>query len=238
MTGSNESYKSVSHPTIFHEILNSSLPPGEKKLERLWQEGQTVIGAGTKTTAWALSVTTFHVLSNPSIRRKLLEELKPLFESTDGKPTFNQLEQLSYLGGAISEGLRLSYGVTTHLQRVSPDSAMKFNDWQIPPGTPVSMSSILVHQNPSIFPSPRTFNPDRWVNNSGLKRYLVSFNKGSRQCLGMNLAYAELYLGIAYVVWRFPEMELVDTTLDDVETVADYFMPLPKNREREVRVLL
>lgn len=234
--GSNETYKSVSHATIFHEILNSSLPPEEKKLERLSQEGQTVIGAGTETTAWALSVTTFHILSNPSIRQKLLEELKPLFYSTDAKPTFNQLEQLPYLGGVISEGLRLSYGVTTHLQRVSPNTAMYFQNREIPPGTPVSMSSILLHQNPTIFPNPHAFDPDRWIENPGLKRYLVSFSKGSRQCLGMNLAYAELYLGLAYVVWRFQGMELVSTTRDDVEVVADYFMPLP--RKREIGVVL
>jgi cytochrome P450 len=131
----------------------------------------------------------------------------------------------------ISEGLRLSHGVTTHLQRVSPDAVSHFQNWEIPPGTPVSMSSILIHQNPTIFPSPRTFNPDRWVNNPGLKRYLVGFSKGSRQCLGMNLA-------IAYAMWRFAGMELVDTTLEDVEIAADYFMPLPKNREREITILL
>ncbi|TVY18530.1 Cytochrome P450 monooxygenase SAT11 [Lachnellula arida] len=236
MIGSNETYKSVSHPTIFHEILNSSLPPEEKKLESLSQEGQTVIGAGTETTAWALSVTTFHILSNPLIRQKLLEELKPLFHSTDAKPTFNQLEQLPYLGGVISEGLRLSYGVTTHLQRVSPDTAMHCQNREIPPGTPVSMSSILLHQNPTIFPDPHACDPDRWIDNPGLKCYLVSFSKGSRQCLGMNLAYAELYLGLGYVVWRFQGMGLVGTTRDDVEVVADYFMPLPRNRE--IRILL
>jgi cytochrome P450 len=88
MTGSNDAHKSVSHPTIFHAVLESSLPPEEKKLSRLWQEGQTVIGAGTETTAWALSVITFHILSNPAIRQKLLSELGPLFQSTDGNPTF------------------------------------------------------------------------------------------------------------------------------------------------------
>jgi len=242
MTGSNGTHNSDSsqhqHPTIFHTVLESSLPPEEKQLSRLWQEGQTVIGAGTETTAWALSVTTFHILSNPAIRRALLAELTPLFTSTTPGPSFAQLEQLPYLAAVIAEGLRLSHGVTTHLQRVCPDAALRFHAWRIPPGTPMSMSAILVHLNPSLFPAPRVFDPDRWIANPGLRRYLVSFSKGSRQCLGMNLAYAELYLAVAYTLWRFPRMRLVDTSLDDVETVADYFMPLPRNRGREVRVLL
>ena len=56
MTGENDNYKLSTHPTIFHDILESDLPPQEKALDRLWQEGQTIIGAGTETTAWTLSV--------------------------------------------------------------------------------------------------------------------------------------------------------------------------------------
>ena len=134
MTGENNNYKSVPHPTIFHDILGSSLPPEEKKLDRLWQEGQTIIGAGTETTAWSLSVILYHVLANPAIHERLQAELKGVFEIEAGKPTCNQLEKLPYLSAVVSEGLRLSFGVTTHLQRVSPDLPMVFKDWTIPAG--------------------------------------------------------------------------------------------------------
>lgn len=47
----------------------------------------------------------------------------------------------------IQEGLRLSYGVSTRLQRISPDKVMTFNDgkreWQIPPGVRCSGLSSL-----------------------------------------------------------------------------------------------
>lgn len=33
--------------TVFHELVESNLPAYEKSVERLWQEGQSVIGAGT-----------------------------------------------------------------------------------------------------------------------------------------------------------------------------------------------
>lgn len=40
--------------TIFEEVLNTpKLPDREKTVERLWQDGSTVIGAGTETTAWS-----------------------------------------------------------------------------------------------------------------------------------------------------------------------------------------
>lgn len=127
MTGKNTAHETSQHPTIFHEVLSSDLPPQEKTVERLGQEGQTIVGAGTETTSWTLSVLTYHVLSNPAILTKLREEMKD-------KNGWKELEQLPYLTAVIHEGLRLSYGTTTHLQRIAPDQVLKFNDWEIPPG--------------------------------------------------------------------------------------------------------
>ena len=94
----------------------------------------------------------------------------------------------------VSEGLRLGYGVCQRLQRVSPKDSIHFrstskkNDdvtWEIPAGTPVGMTCALVHLNPRIFPDPLRFSPERWIENRDLNRYLLSFSKGSRQCLGI-----------------------------------------------------
>lgn len=49
------------------------------------------------------------------------------------------------------------------------------------------MTSVMLHDNPSLFPNPRSFEPERWLQPSKgqLRKYLVPFGKGSRQCLGM-----------------------------------------------------
>jgi len=57
--------------------------------------------------------------------------------------------------------------------------------------TPVSQTPYLALMNPYIFPNPEKFDPDRWItaaqNGRRLDRYLVSFARGSRQCLGIKL---------------------------------------------------
>jgi len=245
-----KNYKISSHPTIFHEILSSDLPLSEKKLDRLWQEGQTIVGAGTETTAWTMSVIVYHVLSNPAIKKRLLQELNNVMK--DGNVPCIQLEKIPYFAAIVSEGLRLSYGVTTRLQRVSPDQVLPYKNWQIPPGvrfspsasntstntsqTPVGMTTVLQHHDPSIFPDPTTFNPERWLENPHLSRYLVSFCKGSRGCLGINLAYAEIYMCLASIFVAFPEMRLWETTVEDVVIQADNYMP--KASGRGVTVML
>lgn len=94
--------------------------------------------------------------------------------------------------------------------------------------------------DPEIFPSPHSFNPDRWLEAEKqgvrLDRYLVTFSKGSRACLGMNIAYSEMYLGIAALVSRF-DMELYEfDSKRDLDIVRDCFIGLPSKESKGVRV--
>jgi cytochrome P450 len=136
--GSNTGDEKTSHLTIFHELLQGNLPPQEKTISRLVQEGQIIVSAGTETTAWCLSVMTYHLLANPAILERLREELYTAMPDPDKVVPLEKLEQLPFLTACIQEGLRLSYGLTTRLARISPDEVMVFNDgkkdWHIPPG--------------------------------------------------------------------------------------------------------
>lgn len=110
------------------------------------------------------------------------------------------------------------------------------------------MNSYSMHMNHTIFPSPETFFPERWLveppsnhnnkNNNPLKRYLVPFTKGPRQCLGMDLAYAEMYLAAAIIHRRFPLTELYNTSREDVDVAHDFFNPYPSLTSEGVRVLV
>lgn len=127
-----DSHKEKSIPTVFHDVIESDLPPREKTLDRLYQEGQTFVAAGTETTAWCLTVITFYLIENPSIMEKLRTELQNANASTG-----TELEKLPYLSAIIQEGLRLSFGVCTRLARIAPLDTLVLRDgeklWEIPP---------------------------------------------------------------------------------------------------------
>lgn len=231
--------------------MKSNLPDSDKSVARLKDEALIVVAAGTLTTSWALCVAIYHLLAKPELLSKLKEELRTAIPDRNTRLLLPQLERLPYLTGIIQEALRLSYGVASRLQRISPDKALIFSEakgktWVIPPGTPVSMTSVLIHHDESIFPNSHEFRPERWIENPRLDRYLVSFSKGSRQCLGINLAYAEMYLCLSTIFRLFGStgqdalgktygvrndddegvLELHQTTIKDVECVGDGFIPL------------
>jgi cytochrome P450 len=49
------------------------------------------------------------------------------------------------------------------------------------------MSIYFMHTEPSIFPSPFQFLPDRWLDEYDplMDRHFVPFSKGSRNCIGL-----------------------------------------------------
>ncbi|MCJ1465822.1 hypothetical protein MMC07_004441 [Pseudocyphellaria aurata] len=162
---------------------------------------------------------------------------------SDGRPSpkWNQLDQLPFLNAVINEALRVGHGISHRLQRISPDIALQYKEWTIPANTPVSMSSILMHNNPTIFPDPKTFLPDRWLQPSEvrLQKYLIPFSKGTRQCLGMNLAYCELYLTVAaiFAPGRF-HFKLYETDDTDVEIAHDYFTANFPDDSKGIQILV
>ena len=150
--------------TMFTSLADPSLPPEERTLARLEDEGFVVLAAGTETTAYSLSVTLFHLLDNPEILSKLYDEVKTVMPEPSSRPPLSVLENLPLLvsaplhsrsrvlqdslndmnlqRGVVNEGLRLSMGTFTRHPRVAPDRVLQYKDWVIPAG--VSMTRAFI----------------------------------------------------------------------------------------------
>lgn len=84
-------------PTIFHELLQSSLPNHEKTEDRLTQEGFGFISAASETGSVALSTTMYHILRHPGLVQRLRDELKPLMPDPSVLANWRDLEKLPLL---------------------------------------------------------------------------------------------------------------------------------------------
>ena len=165
--------------------------------------------------------------------------------------TWNALTQLPYLTAVVTEGLRLAFGVSHRLPRINPDHDMQYQHYTIPAGTPVSQTQMFIMTNATLFPRPNEFIPERWIHEDLLegfptpqesKKYFIPFSRGTRSCVGMNLAYAELYLTIAALVKPKDcgelEMKLFETSARDFEVAYDWFNPSPPLDSKGLRVAI
>jgi cytochrome P450 len=76
------------------------------------------------------------------------------------------------------------------IYRPSKEVSASKSEYVIPQGTPVGMTSVLVHHNEKLFPHSKEFDPTRWLDAEGKRdrsreKYILSFSRGSRQCIGI-----------------------------------------------------
>lgn len=138
--------------TIVHEIVDSKLPPAEKRFKRVMFEVATVTGAGNETTAGVLRLIMYHVFADRDILQRLRAELDDAAPPLTGsaKVELKVLEQLPYLMSVIMEGVRLSPAIGSRSSRIAPDQDLFYEGpggkaLRIPARTPVGMRTILMH---------------------------------------------------------------------------------------------
>jgi cytochrome P450 len=222
-----DSLKEAPHPTMYHRLLDADAHKGRPIPDAtvLYEEAQTMTFAGGVTISDTLMTGLFHILDQPSLCERIRAEVLTVWPNTDCPPTIEPLEGLPILTATIKEALRMSPGACSPLLRIVPTTGATISGASIPAGTIVGMSSVFVHNSSVVFKDPEVFNPDRWLGTEGkaLEQWLVAFSKGPRSCLGINLAWCELYIAFATMLRRF-EMRLDGTTIDDL-VWRDCFTP-------------
>ena len=71
----------------------------------------------------------------------------------------------------------------------------------------VSVPTYLAHRDPTLFPNPEKYSPERWLDDSETSREMraafIPFSSGGRACLGRNITMMEQQILVATLVHRY-----------------------------------
>lgn len=178
----------------------------------LCQQSSTLIVAGSETTATCLAGIVFCLLSNRRCLEKLSNEVQSRFQS-EAEITGDTTAELKYLCAVIEEGLRIFPPAPFGLSRVSPGATI--DGHYVPPGVTVSVDHWTTKHDERYWKNAHSFIPERWYEEgfNDVKDASQPFSLGPRACLGINLAYLEMRIIIAKMVYHF-DWELVNTDVD------------------------
>lgn len=91
----------------------------------------------------------------------------------------------------------------TRLPHVIPTGGWSFKGISFPAGTLVGCSAYELHLDPTIFPNPFSFQPERWLKGNvtaEAQQSFFAFGAGSRACIARNLAMTELFMATERLV--------------------------------------
>lgn len=168
----------------------------------LADEVRTMFLAGYETTATALLFAFTMVSQHPHVRERLEEELDRVLGGR--MPTIADVKALSYTMMVFHETMRL-YPPAWMIMRELP-AETEVGGYRLPKGAFLFVSPWATHRNPEVWPSPLTFDPERFSaeNRRNIHRFaFVPFGGGVRKCVGTNLAMLEGPMLLAALAQRF-----------------------------------
>ncbi|AFY43331.1 cytochrome P450 [Nostoc sp. PCC 7107] len=172
----------------------------------LRDELMTLLVAGHETTATAIAWAMYWIHKLPQVKEKLIQEL----DSLEDEPDPNTIYKLPYLSAVCSETLRIyPVGMLTFPRRVK--TPITVSGYELPPGTPVMSAIYLAHQREDIYPQPKQFKPERFLEKQFSPYEYIPFGAGARRCIGLAFAQWEMKLAIAKML-TIRELDLVDST--------------------------
>jgi len=186
----------------------------------------TLTIAGSETTSSLLSALTWHLCKNPYVLDKLTAEVRSTFQRAEDI-NLTSVNSLKYMLAILDEGLRIFPPASAGLPRRVPHGGAKIAGEFIPEGTRVHVSPWASYHSAEHFYLPDQFVPERWLGDPRFanddRKIVMPFSIGPRNCIGMNLAYAEMKTIVAKLVWNF-DMTLMPQSYDWLSTARKYFL--------------
>ncbi|KAK4039424.1 cytochrome P450 [Parachaetomium inaequale] len=223
--------------TDLFEGLMSKREEWNLDMNRLQANAAILAAAGSETTASLLTGVSFLLLQNPDAMEKLKHEVRSSFNGV-ADITITSVGRLPYLLACLNEGLRRYPPAVSNLPREVHEGGEMICGEFVPEETIVEVQHYAMNHSSQHWHDPFAFKPERWLNKvdselgeakeRGEKdadgdrlEAMQTFSVGPRNCVGRNLAYAEMRLIMARIIFEF-DMELADQCRDWLKNARVY----------------
>uniref|UniRef100_A0A2Y9D1F6 Cytochrome P450 n=1 Tax=Anopheles dirus TaxID=7168 RepID=A0A2Y9D1F6_9DIPT len=194
--------------------------PGESlTFEEIAAQAFVFFFAGFETSATTLTVVLHLLAKHPKIQRKARKSIRSVLAKHDDELTYDAVMELDYLDCIIHETLRMYPPVPTlYRQTVQPYKLP--NGSILPEGIRVVVPTLGFHLDPTLFPDPHIFKPERFEEKSVRKNNpcYLPFGDGPRMCIGMRFGQLQTRLGLAMLLRNY------NFTIDELD--ADRPLPI------------
>lgn len=166
--------------------------------QELRDELMTLLLAGNETTASAMAWGLYWIHRLSKVREKLLQELDTLGDSPDPM----NIVKLPYLTAVCNETLRIHpVAMLTFPREVQ--EPVELLGHRLEPGTTLFGCIYLLHQREDLYPQPKQFKPERFLERQFSPYEFMPFGGGVRRCIGEALAQFELKLVLATIMSQY-----------------------------------
>ncbi|VVC25919.1 Cytochrome P450,Cytochrome P450, E-class, group IV [Cinara cedri] len=179
-----ENYHGMSHKQIREELI-------------------TIMIGGQETTAMTNACTIFMLAHHQDVQDKVFEEIQTIFSTgdRDRPPTYEDMQQMTYLERVIKETLRLFPPLPIIARKLEEE--MKIGKHLCPAGSSLLISPLYLQSSPEYYADPDKFDPDHFLPDACHDRHpyaFIPFSAGFRNCIGIKYAMVQMKTVISTLV--------------------------------------
>uniref|UniRef100_A0A2L2YDF7 Putative cytochrome P450 49a1 n=1 Tax=Parasteatoda tepidariorum TaxID=114398 RepID=A0A2L2YDF7_PARTP len=164
------------------------------------------MAAGIDTTSLTLSYVLWNLAANPSVQKKLQEEIDRVLPI--GEPlTVEALNQMPYIRACIKESMRMHPTVQGTSRTLEKDIVL--SGYRVPANTQFTLNYNVSCKQERYFEDASTYRPERWLRNEMGKKITPDsfafqpFGFGPRMCIGRRIADLEMLTLLTKIMQNF-----------------------------------
>lgn len=138
------SHELTKTPLALIDHLLESYFSGRCSEKVIKEQIETMLMAGSDTSALTISFTILMLAMHPEIQERLFDELKSIYDTQDEDTLTDQLGKLTYLDCCLKESMRL-FPVASLIGR-TPTIDIPVSNCTIPKGTIIALSILTLHR--------------------------------------------------------------------------------------------
>jgi len=179
---------------LLKDLLETRYEDGSEMTDRELRDAiVTVLAAGHDTTALALAWAFELILANPEVVERIEAELAAVCGGA--LPGIEHIAELSYLDAVVRETLRVRNVIAFVVRVVKKE--ISIGAFAYPKDVVLCPSIHLLHMREDLYPEPKRFRPERFLERKFAPHEWNPFGGGNRACLGQAFALYEMKVVLA-----------------------------------------
>ncbi|KAJ6016850.1 hypothetical protein N7451_000229 [Penicillium sp. IBT 35674x] len=192
------------------DLVGTMIASESMTQEEMEVNSMMIVAAGSESITTVLTGVINHLLRNPDKLNTVVQILRTTFPS-EQEITGSALKSSTYLNAVLNEGMRLCPTIPDGMRRNVPVGGATIAGQFVPSGMVVSIPPFASYRASRNFTHAEKFAPERWLGEDvqssrfqgDSKIAFNPFSLGAHNCPGQNLAWLELRIILARLLWRY-----------------------------------
>ncbi|XP_011875040.1 PREDICTED: probable cytochrome P450 6a14 isoform X3 [Vollenhovia emeryi] len=161
--------------------------------------------AGFETSSTTATFALYELAQNHDIQDKARKEIDEIVKEHGGL-TYDALNEMTYLHKVVKETMRKYPPLPVLNRTCTKEIDLPTINIRIPTGTLITIPVLGLHRDPSVYPDPDKFDPERFNVDVVAERHpyaYLPFGEGPRICIGTRFGYMQTKVGLASLLSKY-----------------------------------